>query len=207
MKKILFTLSAIITMSLGATAQTVTDEVDIETSDVQLEIITPAEQVKETKKDIKEREKQLRELYDDAAYAKAFNSLKRGYFVLVADAVEVGHFGYRHYDINRYSNFLLVQDEDAIVQFAFNSVNAGSNGLGGQTGKGTVRRKKITEKDNGDVFMQFQITGPRIHADVDITLYHNGNRGMARVWNGANAVTFYGDILPYRDSEHRGVNK
>ena len=61
MKKILFTLSAIITMSLGATAQTVTDEVDIETSDVQLEIITPAEQVKETKKDIKEREKQLRE--------------------------------------------------------------------------------------------------------------------------------------------------
>ena len=57
MKKILLTLFAITSMSLVATAQTVTDEVDIETSDVQLEVITPAEPVKESKKEIKEREK------------------------------------------------------------------------------------------------------------------------------------------------------
>ena len=101
MKKILLTLSAIITMSLGVSAQTVIDEVDIETSDVELEMITPAEQVKESKEEIKAREKKLRELYDDAAYAKAANSLRRGYFVLVADAIEMGRAGFRHYDINR----------------------------------------------------------------------------------------------------------
>ena len=203
MKKVLITLSAIITMSLGASAQTVNDEVDIETSDVQLEMITPAEQVKESKQEIKEREKRLRELYDDAAYAKAANSLRRGYFVLVADAIELGRLGYRHYDINSYSNFLLVQGEDGIVQFALNTGRAGSNGLGGQTGKGSVRNKKIKEKDNGDVFMQLQIMSGKIQVDIDITLYHNSNRAEARVWDGNNVITFYGNILPYRDKDHR----
>ena len=203
MKKILLTLIAITSMSLIATAQTVTDEVDIETSDVQLEVITPAEPVKESDKEIKEREKRLRELNDDVAYAKASNSLRRGYFVLVADAVETGRSGYRHYSINRYSNFVLVQDTDGIVQFALNTGMSGANGLGGWTGKGQVRNKSIKYKDNGDVFMQFQITGTNIRADVDITLYHNSGRGMARVWNGVSVVTFYGDILPYRDKEHR----
>jgi len=203
MKKILITLGIFITMSLGATAQTVTDEVDIETSDVKLEVITPAEQVKETEKEIKQREKLLREHANEIAYAKAFNSMKRGYFVLVADAVELGRFGYRIYNINRYSNFVLVQNDDGIVQFAINTGDAGSNGLGGQTGKGQVRNKKIKEKNNGDVFMQFQIVGAKIHTDVDVTLYHNSNRAMARVWNGSSVVTFYGDILPYRDNDHR----
>lgn len=203
MKKILFTLFAITSMGLVATAQTVTDEVDIETNDIQLEVITPAEPVKESDKEIKEREKRLRELTDDVAYAKASNSLRRGYFVLVADAVETGRSGYRHYAINRYSNFVLVQDVDGIVQFALNTGMSGANGLGGWTGKGQVRNKSIKYKDNGDVFMQFQIVGTNIRADVDITLYHNSGRGMARVWNGASAVTFYGDILPYRDKDHR----
>lgn len=203
MKKILLTLSALITMSLGASAQTVIDEVDIETSDVQLEMITPAEQVKESKEEIKAREKKLRELYDDAAYAKAANSLRRGYFVLVADAIEMGRAGFRHYDINRYSNFLLVQGEDGIVQFALNTGWAGANGLGGQTGKGNIRNKKIKEKENGDVFMQFQIMSAKIQVDVDVTLYHNSNRAEARVWDGNNVITFYGNILPYRDKNHR----
>ena len=75
MKKILLTLTAVIARGLGASAQTIADEVDIETSDVQLEMITPAEQVKESKKEIKEREKRLRELNDDVAYAKASNSM------------------------------------------------------------------------------------------------------------------------------------
>ena len=60
------TLSAIIAMGLGASAQIVPDEIEIVTDEnVQLEMITPAEPVKESKKEIKEREKKLRELNDD----------------------------------------------------------------------------------------------------------------------------------------------
>ena len=130
MKNILLTISALLMMSLCAAAQDSPD-VDIETSDVQLQMITPAEPVQESKEEIKAREKKLRELNDDVAYAKASNSLRRGYFVFVADVIEMGRMGFRHYNITPNANFILVQDEDGIIQYALNTGNPGNNGLGG----------------------------------------------------------------------------
>lgn len=203
MKKILMTLSAIIAMGLGASAQIVPDEVEIVTDEnVQLEMITPAEPVKESKKEIKEREKKLRELNDDVAYAKASNSMRRGYFVLVADYVQFGRMGYRHYGINPRSNFILIQGDDGIIQYAFNGVNPGSNGLGGWTGKGNVRNKDYKVKDNGDVIFKCNLISGSVNTQVYITLYHNGKQAMARI-DGTPEITIYGEILPYRDSDHR----
>ena len=176
--------------------------VDIETSDVELEIITPAQPVQETEQEIKEREKKLREINDEAAYAMASNSLRRGYFVLVADNIQIGNMGYRHYDISRNSNFILVQADDGIIQFALNTGYSGSNGLGGWTGKGTVRKQRITYSDNGDVHYQFNVVGNSVNADVFITLFHNSKRAMATVMGGPT-ITVYGEILPYRDKKHR----
>ena len=190
-------------MAMGFTAAAQNaGEVDIETSDVQLEMITPAQPVQETEQEIKEREKKLRELYDDVAYAKASNSMRRGYFVLVADNVQIGNMGYRHYDINRNSNFILVQDEDGIIQFALNTGVSGANGLGGWTGHGKVRNKRLTYDKNGDVYLQYQLISSGVNADVHITLFHNSKRAVATITGGA-PITLYGEILPYRDKKYR----
>ncbi len=203
MKKILFAFTTLMAIGLCATAQTTNDQVDIETSDnVKLEIITPAEPVQETEQEIKAREKRLRELNDDIAFAKASNSMRRGYFVLLADNIQIGRSGYRHYGINTNSNFILVQDFDGIIQYALNSGSSGINGLGGWTGKGSVRNKRIKYEKNGDVFMQFKIVSGHVNADVDITLFHNSKRAMAHIYGGT-PITMYGEILPYRDSDHR----
>ena len=203
MKRIIFTLALLMTIGIGTTAQTVKDEVDIETSDnVKLDIITPAEPVQETKEQIKEREKRLRQLNDDVAFAKASNSMRRGYFVFLADMVQLGNAGYRRYDISSNTNFILVQDFDGIIQYAFNTGSPGINGLGGWTGKGTVRNKRITYKDNGDVFMQFSMVSGTVNAEVDITLFHNSNRAVAYVYGGTS-ITMYGEIQPYRDEDHK----
>ena len=202
MKRILLALSAIITMGLCAGAQIIPDEVDIETDEnVQLEIITPAEPVQETEQDVKEREKRLREFNDDMAFAKASNSIRRGYFVLVADNIQIGNSGYRHFGISRNSNFILVQGEDGIIQYALNTGAPGSNGLGGSTAKGQVRNKRITYSDSGDVHVQYDLVGPRVNTTVFITLYHNSKRAIAQLSGGG--VTFYGEVFPYRDNEHR----
>ena len=202
MKKILLTLGALIALSPTVLAQDA-NQTDYESSDdVKLETITPAEPVKESKEEIKEREKRLRELNDEVAYAKASNSIQRGYFVLIADYVEIGHMGYRHYDINPQSNFVLVQGEDGIVQFAINTGLSGPNGLGGWTGKGNVRNKRVKVKDNGDVFIQYQLIGSKVNANVFITLFHNSKRAMAQI-TGSFDITLYGEILPYRDQQHR----
>ena len=190
-----------ISFGFCASAQT-PDEIDIETSDVELQVITPAEPVQETEQEIKEREKRLREHNDNMAYAKASNSLRRGYFVLIADNIQIGNTGYRHYGINGNSNFILAQADDGIIQFAISTFDSGSNGLGGWTGKGSVRNKHIKYDDNGDVYLQYQLVGPNVNADVFITLFRNSNRAVAQISGGTN-ITFYGEILPYRDKEHR----
>lgn len=201
MKKVILTLCVIIATGFFAAAQD-SGEVTIETSDVQLDMINPAQPVQETEQEIKEREKLLREHNDEIAYAKAANSLRRGYFVLVADNIQLGAMGYRQYDIMRNSNFILVQNTDGVIQFALNTGFPGSNGLGGWTGKGTVRNKRIRVMDNGDVFMEYQLIGSSVNATVFITLFSNTNRAMAQITNGPD-ITVYGEILPYRDKEHR----
>ena len=201
MKKVILTLCVIIATGFFAAAQD-SGEVTIETSDVQLDMINPAQPVQETEQEIKEREKLLREHSDEIAYAKAANSLRRGYFVLVADNILLGAMGYRQYDIMRNSNFILVQNTDGVIQFALNTGFPGSNGLGGWTGKGTVRNKRIRVMDNGDVFMEYQLIGSSVNATVFITLFSNTNRAMAQITNGPD-ITVYGEILPYRDKEHR----
>lgn len=204
MKNFVLAFGAIIMMGLGATAQTVTDDVvDIETNDVQLQMITPAEPVQETKEEIKAREKRLRELNDDVAYAKAANSLKRGYFVLLAEYIEIGRMGYRRYDVSDNTNFVLVQGEDGIIQYAFSTTGSpGSNGLGGWTGSGLVRNKRIKSKDDGEMYMQYILSGSNVSADVQITLFKNSNYAMARITGGPD-IKIYGRILPYRDKNHR----
>lgn len=201
MKNILLTVGALAAVAFCATAQN-TNEIDIETSDVELQVITPAEPVQETAQEIKEREKRLREMNDDVAYAKASNSMRRGYFVLVADNIQIGDMGFRHYDISRNSNFILVQGDDGIIQYALNTGYPGINGLGGWTGKGSVRNKRIKYDDNGDVFLQYQLVGSQVNAQVSITLFHNSKRAVARIMGGTD-ITIYGEILPYRDSKHR----
>lgn len=201
MKKVLFTITMMLMAGMYASAQT-SNEIDIETNEVELQMITPAEPVQETKEEMKAREKRLRELNDEVAFAKAANSLRRGYFVLLADDIKFGNSGYRHYGLSNQTNFILVQDEDAVIQFALNTGSPGTNGLGGWTAKGTVKKKRITYADNGDVFMQFNVVGPKVNVYVHVTLYHNTKHAVASITDGPS-ITMYGEILPYRDKKHR----
>ena len=203
MKRIFLALSAIITLGLCAGAQTVTDQPDIdEDENVQLSIITPAEPVQETEQEIKEREKRLREHQDEIAFAKASNSMRRGYFVLLADNIQIGNMGYRHYDIRDNFNFILVQNDDGIIQYALNNGHPGTNGLGGWTGKGKVRNSRLNTGKNGDVHLQYQLMSGTVNATVNITLFHNSKRAVATI-SGGVPITIYGEILPYRDKKHR----
>ena len=196
MKNIILTLCAITALGLSAQVQPST-MVEIESDEsVQLEIITPDQPVKESKKETKKKQ---RELNEDIAYAKASNSLRRGYFVLLANAVDMGR---RHTGLNENANFILVQEEDGIIQFAFNTFRPGSNGLGGWTTKGTVRGKRIKYDDNGDVHLEYQLVSTKEITYVYITLHHNSNRAVARI-SGAVDMNVYGEIRPYRDKDHR----
>ena len=57
-------------------------------------------------------------------------------------------------------------------------------------------------QDNGDVNMQYQLISGTVNANVFITLFHNSKRAMVRI-TGSVPITIQGDILPYRDKDHR----
>jgi len=200
MKKLILGLAAIASSLLCVAQQP--DEVYIESNDdVRLEVITPADPTNETEQEVKEREKRLRELNDKTAFMKAENSLKRGYFVLLADNVQVGNMGYRHYDINSNSNFVLVQQDGGIVQVAFNTGNPGANGLGGITCRGKISNQRITTDKKGNVQMSYHLMGSNVSADVHITLYKGSSRAVAIInptMRGPQ-ITIYGNIQPYRN--------
>ena len=199
MKNFLLTLCVMIPFGVVAQVQS-PDAANIESDEnVRLEMVDKADAVKETKKERKEREKKMRELNEDISYAKASNSMRRGYFVLLANSVDMGR---RFTGLNEAANFILVQGEDGIIQFAFNTYHPGPNGLGGWTNKGIVRGKRIKYNDNGDVHLEYQLVSNKEIASVYITLYHNSNSAVAHI-SGAINMTVYGEIRPYRDKDHR----
>jgi len=202
MKKLILATMALLATQIGSAQQAA--DVYIESGDdVGLEMITPADPTQETEQEIKEREKRLREFNDKTAFMKAENSLKRGYFVLVADNIQVGNMGYRRYDINSNSNFVLVQQNGGIVQIALNTGNPGANGLGGVTCRGKVSNQRLKTDKKGNVMMDYHLNGPHTSVDVHITLYHNSNRAVATINRamGGPQITIYGNILPYRNRD------
>ena len=125
MKNFILTLCAIIPLGVFAQVQS-PDASQIESDEnVRLEKIDQKETVKETKKEKKAREKKMRELNEDIAYAKASNSMRRGYFVLLANSVDMGR---RFTGLNEAANFVLVQDDDGIIPLLSQYSNFPDNG-------------------------------------------------------------------------------
>ncbi len=62
-----------------------------------------------------------------------------------------------------------------------------------------MRNKHVKFKDDGEVFVQYRLVGRNVDTSVHITLSPSSNQAVARVGD----MTFYGKILPYRDSDHR----
>ena len=63
---------------------------DIYGDNVDLTIVTPAKQDKDTKKAEKEHKKLMKQRVDSLGHAKAAAALERGYWVIVADRINVG---------------------------------------------------------------------------------------------------------------------
>jgi len=201
MKKLLFCLvlsSALVCVAQEPAAVVIDSDSD---NDVELQVIEPATSTQETEQEIKEREKRLREHNDKVAFMKAENSLKRGYFVVTADNIQMGHSGYRCYDISPNTNFVLVQQDNCIIQVAFNTGNPGANGLGGITLKGKVSNNRMSTDKNGDVHFSYNVNGSNVSAFVQITLFHNSKRAVVNITPSLNGpdITIYGNLLPHRD--------
>ena len=95
---------------------------------------------KEQKKAEKARKKtRKKKIKDSISFELAKKAVEEGRFVITADQIRGKHG--RTVNVNRTTNFVLVQGDTAVVQFALEGIVNSPNGIGGLTVEGRVTKK------------------------------------------------------------------
>lgn len=156
-------------------------------------------------KKLDRKEKKEKRLAQDAimgeeAFNNAMQAITNQSFVLEANSVQP--LNGRVYFVNSNTNFVSLNDGQAMVQIASNSPYPGPNGLGGITVQGTASNIQIKQENNGNVYLSMNVQGTFISATINLVLYSGTNNAMVIVdpnFSGNN-LTMNGTLLPYSDS-------
>lgn len=172
---------------------------EIYSDQVELTVLTPAQQDKASKKAQKEHQKQMKQRVDSLGHAKAAAALERGYWVIVADRMNVGYTGYTVSGLNGNTNFVFQQAQEGMVQFAFNDGRPSMNALGGMTLEGKISDVKMRTDKKGNITYSYYIKSTDINAQVTVTVYASSDYAQALVqptFSGPR-MTLYGRLVPY----------
>ena len=135
---------------------------------------------------------------DTIQFVQAINAIRNGSWALEASNVTFNNGVTRF--VTASTNFVSVDDGQAVVQTAFNNSNINSpNGLGGITLEGRVIGEELKMDKEGNVYYNYSIQGADISATVNVVVTANSNQATATVnpnFN-SNQMTLSGYIYPY----------
>ena len=138
-------------------------------------------------------------MHDDSIqFVQAVNAIRSGSWALEASNVTFNNGVTRF--VTASTNFVSVDDGQAVVQTAFNNSNINSpNGLGGITLEGRITSEELKMDKDGNVYYNYGIQGADISATVNIVVTANSNQATATVNPNfsSNQMTFSGYIYPY----------
>lgn len=163
-----------------------------------------AQDQQDQKKLLREQRREERraqeERQDSLQFSQAFQAINNKAFTLEANQV-VFKYGQTAF-VSSNTNFVSVNDDQAVVQIAFNIPAAGPNGLGGITVQGSVSGYQVTTDKSGNVYVAMNVIGAAISAAVNITLYSGSNQASVTVnpnFN-SNQLTLNGQLVPSSQS-------
>ena len=138
-------------------------------------------------------------MHDDSIqFVQAVNAIRSGSWALEASNVTFNNGVTRF--VTASTNFVSVDDGQAVVQTAFNNSNVNSpNGLGGITLEGRITSEELKMDKDGNVYYNYGIQGTDISATVNVVVTANSNQATATVNPNfsSNQMTFSGYIYPY----------
>lgn len=148
----------------------------------------------------KAERKALQVRIDSLQFAEAEQAINNRAFTLEADQV-VFKYGQTAY-VTSNTNFVSVNDDEAVVQTAFNIPVSGPNGLGGVTVEGNTSDYQVKKDKKGNVLLSFNTMGTGISARVDITLYQGNHKASVTITPNfnSNRITLNGVIVPIEKS-------
>jgi len=152
---------------------------------------------KEAKKVEREIKKQERLAQDAVEGQEEFNAavqaINNQSFVLEANNIQPMN-GQVFY-VNSNTNFVSLNDGQAMVQIASNSPYPGPNGLGGITVQGSASNVQVKQENNGNVYLSMSVQG-------SLMLTNGTNNATVTVdpnFSGRN-LRMTGTLLPYSQS-------
>ena len=156
---------------------------------------------KEAERKEKKEQRQARDAaMDEADFNNAMQAITNKSFVLEANTVQPMN-GMVYY-VNSNTNFVSLNNGQAMVQIASNSPYPGPNGLGGITVQGTASNVQVKQENNGNVYLSMSVQGIFISATVNLVLYSGSSNASVTVdpnFSGNN-LTMTGTLLPYSQS-------
>lgn len=201
MKTFLFSILLSVAGFFSGTAQNNTIKQDLK--DAGQEALDAGKQltneaVDKSKKEVRKAEEEIRK---ELAYAEAAEALKTGSFVMQAERVTFRRGETAFLFANK--NFISMNDEQAVIQLAFNTARPTPNGIGGITVEGKVSGIKIKTSKKGQINYSFFVQGVGISAQVSITLYPGNNTAMAQVSPNfnSNRISLTGFIVCFDNSD------
>lgn len=152
---------------------------------------------------LKKRAQEERQIMhsDSIQYVQAINAIRNGSWALEASNVTFNNGVTRF--VTESTNFVSVDDGQAVVQTAFNNSNINSpNGLGGITLEGRVLDKELKMDKEGNVYYNYNIQGAEISATVNVVITAHTNQATATVNPNFSSrqMTMSGYIYPYESA-------
>ncbi|MBE6296578.1 MAG: DUF4251 domain-containing protein [Bacteroidales bacterium] len=149
---------------------------------------------------LKKRAQEERQIMhnDSVQYIQAINAIKAGSWALEASNVTFNNGVTRF--VTESTNFVSVNDGQAVVQTAFNNSNINSpNGLGGITLEGRILGEELKMDKEGNVYYNYSIQGAEISATVNVVITSHTNQATATVNPNFSSrqMTLSGYIYPY----------
>lgn len=149
---------------------------------------------------LKKRAQEERQIMhnDSVQYVQAINAIRNGSWALEASNVTFNNGVTRF--VTESTNFVSVDDGQAVVQTAFNNTNVNSpNGLGGITLEGRILDEELKMDEEGNVYYNYNIQGADISATVSVVITAHTNQATATVNPNFSSrqMTMSGYIYPY----------
>ncbi|MEF9986876.1 MAG: DUF4251 domain-containing protein [Bacteroidales bacterium] len=157
--------------------------------------------VKEARQAARAAHKLARAEEDQALYNQAVQALKYGSFVIEVDQL-VFPRGMTKF-VSSLTNFVSMNDGQAIIQIATSNFYPGQNGLGGITVSGNASNITMSTDKHGIVYYNFVDQGIAVSATVNVQLIGGSNRATVTVYPNFsnNNLTLTGIIVPYSQSD------
>lgn len=152
---------------------------------------------------LKKRAQEERQIMhsDSIQYVQAINAIRNGSWALEASNVTFNNGVTRF--VTESTNFVSVDDGQAVVQTAFNNTNINSpNGLGGITLEGRILDEELKMDKEGNVYYNYSIQGAEISATVNVVITAHTNQATATVNPNFSSrqMTMSGYIYPYESA-------